>query len=161
VGEVAEVARPCGDCTFCCKVMAVPEVGTKAGTWCSECQIGVGCKIYEDRPESCQVFGCAWAMSLDFPEEARPDRVKVMFHLDEIHGLPILLARCDPGRPLAYRKPLVADMIQKLNKAGYDLIMITGKVVDIFSAPGYEWRIHSVKYTDECINVKVRTKPRT
>jgi hypothetical protein len=43
--------RSCGDCTLCCKVMAVEALGKPAGSWCSHCKPGRGCLIYETRPE--------------------------------------------------------------------------------------------------------------
>jgi hypothetical protein len=43
-------------------------------TWCQHCEIGVGCKIYEDRPETCKNFICGWLKGL-VPEEWKPNKV--------------------------------------------------------------------------------------
>lgn len=31
-----------------------------AGAWCRHCDVGHGCKIYEDRPQGCRKFDCGW-----------------------------------------------------------------------------------------------------
>ena len=50
--------RKCGDCNLCCKL---PYTKFKKDyEWCSNCEIGVGCKIYETRPQVCKDFSCLW-----------------------------------------------------------------------------------------------------
>lgn len=75
--------RPCGGCTACCKVAAVPEIGKPAGKWCEHCAIGSGCKIYAKRPQACRDFYCLWKVMPDFPEELRPDRCGVVWQMTE------------------------------------------------------------------------------
>jgi hypothetical protein len=55
--------RECGNCNLCCKL---PEVKNVKGVyeWCKNCEIGVGCKTYNDRPKICKDFVCAWAVGL-------------------------------------------------------------------------------------------------
>lgn len=74
-------ARVCGGCTACCKLMEVTELQKPMGRWCQHCAIGEGCKIYEERPESCRGFRCAWLDNVGgfFKETDRPDKLKVMF----------------------------------------------------------------------------------
>ena len=51
--------RACGDCTLCCKLPAIKDF--KEGySWCKNCDIGKGCKIYETRPKPCIDFDCMW-----------------------------------------------------------------------------------------------------
>jgi hypothetical protein len=75
----------CGTCNACCKAFAIPEL-KKAGEWCKHCNIGVGCRIYENRPEACITFECLWLHSQRNNIERdrlgphmRPDKCKVMF----------------------------------------------------------------------------------
>jgi hypothetical protein len=75
--------RPCGGCTMCCKVAAVPEIDKPASTWCRNCDKSKGCKIYQQRPQACRDFYCLWKVMLDFPEELRPDRCKVIWQMTE------------------------------------------------------------------------------
>ncbi len=75
--------RPCGGCTMCCKVPAIPEIGKAPGAWCEHCEKGLGCRIYDRRPEPCQGFHCLWKVMPDFPEELRPDKCKVIWTMSE------------------------------------------------------------------------------
>jgi hypothetical protein len=75
-------SRTCNGCTACCKTHAVEEVGSIAGIWCPQCQIGVKCLIYEDRPLGCRRYSCVWLQGKG-KESDRPDRLKiVMDYLD-------------------------------------------------------------------------------
>ena len=38
------------------------------------CDVGVGCKIYEDRPTPCRTFECSWIKG-ETPVEWKPDKV--------------------------------------------------------------------------------------
>lgn len=82
------MSRKCGACTLCCKLLEVEDIpvaeggGEKhtetspAGSWCRQCAIGKGCKIYQDRPDGCRNFNCGW-LKIDslrnhwFPARAR------------------------------------------------------------------------------------------
>ncbi len=81
--------RPCGGCTMCCKVPAIPEIRKPANQWCEHCDKGLGCRIYDRRPEPCQAFYCLWKVMPDFPEELRPDRSKVLWTMTEDGGVAI------------------------------------------------------------------------
>jgi len=73
----------CGTCTACCRVYAIPELNKRAGPWCTHCDVGKGCKIYDGRPKLCVDFKCLWLQSHEQPkpmaDELRPDRCKVVF----------------------------------------------------------------------------------
>ena len=66
--------RSCGDCTLCCKLVAVPALQKEGYEWCKHCAIGEGCKIYKDRPLDCQGFECFWHAGLTL-EEYKPNKV--------------------------------------------------------------------------------------
>ena len=67
--------RSCGDCTLCCKLVAVPALQKEGYEWCKHCAIGEGCKIYKDRPLDCQAFECFWHAGLTL-EEYKPNKLK-------------------------------------------------------------------------------------
>ena len=69
--------RECGTCTLCCKLVGVPEIGLPAGQWCQHCNVGVGCKIYDDRPTPCRIFRCLYLQS-EIGEHWRPTRAKIV-----------------------------------------------------------------------------------
>lgn len=67
--------RTCGDCTLCCTLCHVPELGKVEGEFCAHCL--AGCAIYDTRPSSCQEYACAWLQGL-VPEFMRPDKCGAM-----------------------------------------------------------------------------------
>lgn len=67
----------CGGCTLCCKVCVVPELHKPAGTKCRYQGEG-GCTNYENRPESCRKFECAYYQA-GGNIELRPDHCGVVW----------------------------------------------------------------------------------
>ena len=83
-----QASRECGDCTLCCKLPLIEdkELQKKEYTWCKDCEIGVGCKIYSKRPKVCKDFKCEWLLG-HFPEHARPDKVGFYGTTENLHSL--------------------------------------------------------------------------
>ena len=53
--------RTCGTCSACCRWPAVPEIGKVARVPCHNLVDGKhGCKIYDDRPQTCSDYLCSW-----------------------------------------------------------------------------------------------------
>jgi hypothetical protein len=69
----------CDGCTLCCKLLDIKETDSKPGEYCKHCEPGVGCKIYNERPEPCRIFECAWKQMKHAGEELRPDKCNVLF----------------------------------------------------------------------------------
>jgi hypothetical protein len=67
---------------MCCKLLAIPELDKPGMQWCSHCEVGVGCRIYADRPQSCRTFQCGFLTSPNLDERWRPSASKliVSFH---------------------------------------------------------------------------------
>jgi hypothetical protein len=107
---------------MCCRLMAVDDLDPPkpAGKWCSNIKQGVGCSIYETRPQSCRDFICDWLHTQSRPEgerlpiELRPDRCKVMLtsYKDSI------VAKVDPGRPDAYKREPMATLLKGIMRNG-------------------------------------------
>lgn len=60
--------KECGNCTLCCKL---PQLNDEQGnklkdcfTWCEQCNIGKGCKIYDNKPKNCNDFSCLYREGL-------------------------------------------------------------------------------------------------
>lgn len=74
----------CGECNMCCKVLGIPELKKMPTKWCTHCDIGKGCTIYESRPQSCVEFKCGWLINQEmgngkhWSPELRPDKSKVV-----------------------------------------------------------------------------------
>jgi hypothetical protein len=107
---MANTARTCGSCTFCCKIFNVEELGKPAGTWCPHCAIGSGCGAYDSRPASCREFACHWLADEKMPDALRPDRTKVVMTA-QMPG-PTIIAHCDPATPLAWRKDPIYSFLK-------------------------------------------------
>jgi hypothetical protein len=101
--------RQCGDCTLCCKVMAIEELAKPANTWCPHCRPTRGCQTYASRPAECRSFSCVWLVNELLEEHWKPSRSKLVLTTSE-DGLEV---RCDPGFPDAWHKePFRSDMHQ-------------------------------------------------
>ncbi|UQR60372.1 hypothetical protein LRP30_25580 [Bradyrhizobium sp. C-145] len=99
--------RSCGDCTLCCKVMAIEALAKPVNAWCSHCQPGRGCAIYAARPTECEDFACLRLVNDLLDECWKPSRSKLVVTTSE-DGVEI---RCDPGSPNAWRKePYAGDI---------------------------------------------------
>lgn len=95
--------RSCGTCSLCCKVLPVPELAKKAGSWCSHVVQGRGCAIHTTRPGQCRSFSCRWLENTGLGPEWKPERSKFVLY-SEAEGQR-LIAVCDPGTPGAWRAP--------------------------------------------------------
>ena len=92
--------KSCGDCTLCCKVMAIEELAKPVSRWCPHCKPGRGCLIYGDRPAECRSFSCLWLVNELLDECWKPNRSRFVLTTSE-DGIEV---RCDPGFPDAWRK---------------------------------------------------------
>ena len=106
--------RNCGDCTLCCKVMAIETLAKPAGTWCSHCRPGCGCLIYETRPTECLSYSCLWLTDKRFGQHWTPNKSKIVLTASE-DGIEV---RCDPGFLDAWRKEPFRREIGALAEAG-------------------------------------------
>jgi hypothetical protein len=121
------MAGDCGSCTACCRVYAIPQLDPPkpAGKWCTHCDIGKGCKVYDNRPTLCVDFQCLWLMSQSkdapLPAELRPDRCKVVFSPttdpDIMSGITM------PGAPDAWRRGQVRGLIGNMVKTGFRVVV--------------------------------------
>lgn len=69
--------RQCGNCTACCKTLAVRELHKAANEWCAHCTKGVGCQTYTVRPQECRDFECAWLQGA-LKDGDRPDKLRAV-----------------------------------------------------------------------------------
>jgi hypothetical protein len=89
------------------------------GVWCQHCNIGKGCGIYEERPESCRVFECLWLQDKrgKLGDDLRPDRCKVMFAPNPDGKT--LIAFVDPATPTMWRKPNVLAVLRNVARENH------------------------------------------
>ncbi len=80
--------RTCGNCTACCRPLPILELQKSIGVWCTQCDQGVGCRIYDSRPRSCRDFSCQWLKGIG-KEDDRPDKTRVILDFVQTdNGLP-------------------------------------------------------------------------
>jgi len=120
----AGAARTCGDCTLCCKLMAISALGKPAGTWCPHCAVGHGCRIYPDRPPECRTFACGWLVDPKLGEEWRPSRSHIVLVASQ--GQNRLAAHVDPARADAWRRE---PFYQRLKEWARAAARVRGQVV--------------------------------
>lgn len=96
--------RECGGCTACCFTHSVAEAGkavTHLFDWCSHCTKGVGCSIYEQRPNSCRKYRCLWLRGGFGDDQKRPDQFGIVVDNWPISGQPLQLIifwECEENR---------------------------------------------------------------
>lgn len=111
--------RECGDCTLCCKVMAIETLAKPVGSWCPHCKPGRGCLIYANRPTECQSFSCLWLADDKLDEHWKPNKSKLVLTTSE-DGIEV---RCDPGFPDAWHKEPFRTEIREWALSGESLDM--------------------------------------
>lgn len=94
---------------MCCKLLRIVALDKPRSQWCRHCDIGVGCKIYSERPEECRLFDCGYVTQAGIGEHWRPSRSKMVIALSsDASRLTIFV---DPDRGDAWRKdPFLRDI---------------------------------------------------
>ncbi|MDB5454656.1 MAG: hypothetical protein JWP92_241 [Caulobacter sp.] len=94
--------RTCGACGLCCKLMGVAALAKAPHSWCGHFQKGVGCGVYESRPQACADFSCYWLKAEGLDDRWRPDRARFILHRED--GGRRLVVEVDPASPNAWRQ---------------------------------------------------------
>lgn len=97
-----EIARTCGDCGLCCKIMGVEAIAKPPRKWCGHYSRSAGCRIYADRPHACAAFNCIWLLATNLGEEWKPTQAGFVMHSEE--GGRRLVVEGDPSRPHDWRR---------------------------------------------------------
>ena len=111
----------CDGCTLCCKLLPVPWMDSKAGEYCKECDIDIGCKIYA--PKECLSFKCAYNQMEKCHIDLRPDNCGVVF---ERIGDDIFIGTTDSN--LKKLKDVVSGQIMSFVKEGFSVILFNKKI---------------------------------
>ena len=121
--------RKCNECTLCCKLMPVRELGKPANTRCAFQRSGKGCIVHNEErfPHSCAVWNCVWLDGHeDTRELPRPDRAHYVIdpspdyiELDGHDGLPprkvmVVQIWVDPKYPNAHRDPKLREWLSTI-----------------------------------------------
>ena len=109
--------RSCAGCTLCCKLPAIPEIPKAVQTWCAQCDIGKGCKIYDTRPRTCRKFECVYLTSGQLGEHWKPaDCHMVIAHQPAVNRL---VVHVDNAFPDVWRQAPHYGDLKLMAKAMY------------------------------------------
>jgi len=130
--------RDCGGCTLCCRYMKVPETNSPEYEYCGHCTPGVGCQVWEVRPDICRSFGCLWYNQEQIPESLRPDKLGICFELPPLSR--VMCGYLSPDRPDAWKTRKARTMIYKIMQAGHPVVLTRGPGTAniIFAIEGWE-----------------------
>jgi len=104
-----KIARECGGCTMCCRVMGIGALDKPEGVWCPHCEPGRACRIYDTRPQECRDFYCLWLKDEKLDARWKPDVAKFCMTLEA--GRRRLCIHVDRSRPDAWkREPYYAQI---------------------------------------------------
>lgn len=112
--------RTCGDCTACCRVKSVRELGKPSQTACRHLCQG-GCASYASRPASCREYACLWRQGLiEGDERRRPDRLGVLIDYEPFARIPgtvrLVVWEVVPGAAESEKVRYVVDKLLKTYK---------------------------------------------
>lgn len=115
--------RECGQCTWCCFFMGVPNFNSPEYSYCPKCKPNKGCTIWKVRPDVCKNTSCVWLKQSQIPDSFRPDRIGVMFELPSASR--VYVAHVDPKRPNAWKEGPAQVFIKKIKEAGHSVVVCT------------------------------------
>lgn len=144
--------RSCGTCMVCCVVPGIDEkeVQKQFNTACKHCQSG--CRIYEQRPDVCRKFHCAWRYFAEWDEPLRPDISGVFARIEpspDGPGFAVSILLMEKPREIA-QTPWFGRHIGDLAAAGVPLYL------GLPGAPGH--RPIRVSLTREALTIAIRQK---
>lgn len=118
----------CDGCTACCKTMGVHELDKPANVRCVHCTMGVGCGIYQTRPDSCRAFECVWLRTQrgasPLARELRPDASRVVMSTAE-NGETVVL-NVGPDRPDAWQRGAMGQLVRRMLADGVPVLLKCG-----------------------------------
>jgi len=127
------VTRTCGECSLCCKLLAVRELRKSAGERCRYQSFSKGCGVYKTQamPNSCKLWSCRWLVQeADTRDLSRPDRSGVVLDIlpdyitaiDNETGaetkIEVVQVWVDPKRPDAHRDPALRAYLEHQAEQG-------------------------------------------
>jgi hypothetical protein len=148
-------ARACGECSLCCTVLRVDELGKLGGVPCRALRsvaAGGGCGIHARRPAICRAYRCLWLQGGLEPDD-RPDRLGAVLDLVTAGAqtrLEIHLAGADAFE----RSPRLREIAERHRAAMPVRLLDAGDVLDanrpfrVLLPDGLEQRVAGDRVTE-------------
>lgn len=113
--NVLNEGKKCGECSLCCKTMAIDELSKPKDLWCQHVVQRMGCSIYAQRPPSCQAFQCVWLADPTLPEAFKPNKAKFVIVGE---GETQLVVHADPNNLGNWRREPYYSYLKSLASRG-------------------------------------------
>lgn len=107
----------CGNCTACCTLLPIAEIGKPINTPCQHCD--KGCTIYQGKPKTCTEFECAYIQGKQLPEKLRPDKCGIIFYKRTDH---IFTGAIIGGAEVT---DAAKQQIASFNEQGYSVVLLS------------------------------------
>ena len=80
--------RECGDCTECCRSLAVyirdGDYKSPIGKYCKYVKKDSGCGVWDDdKSKHCKRFNCGWLLNEKVPAKYKPNKCGVVFKYED------------------------------------------------------------------------------
>jgi hypothetical protein len=107
--------RSCGECTACCSVKGVAELGKPSQAACRHL-CGSGCGIYPLHPKSCRDYACLWRQGwIKGDELHRPDKLGVLIDYEPYARIPgsvlLVIWEITPGAAQSHQVRFIVDQL--------------------------------------------------
>lgn len=122
----------CGECTLCCYLFEIEFINKGSNTDCKYCDNG--CTIYNNRPECCLGFNCAYLQMDNSDIRLRPDKCGVVFEkINEelFHGTQdprVDISEDAKGQVMAFNDQGFTVVIKNKNK--HSVLLAKGHNID-------------------------------
>jgi len=113
--SAGESSRRCGDCSLCCTVLRVDELGKLGGVSCRHQRAEGGCAIHAARPQICRAYRCMWLKG-SFRDADRPDALGAVVDLVPEGGQVVLAIR-QSRRDVFDRSPRLREIAAEYRKS--------------------------------------------
>lgn len=124
--------RRCGECTACCKLLPVRELGKGANQKCKHQSFAKGCGVYDKigMPTACKLWSCRWLNEEDTADLRRPDRSHYVLDVMPDYvtvvenatgkrtNIEVVQIWCDPRFPDAHRDPALREYLMRCAQDG-------------------------------------------
>jgi hypothetical protein len=102
---------------MCCKIFSIEEISKHGAYWCPHCNVGVGCRIYDQRPTTCRSFQCGYLVEPELDEQWKPS----VSHLVIFSTAAYLDIHVDPKRSDAWRREPYYSSIKQWTKEALEV----------------------------------------